>query len=128
MEEQQEINDTVEPPKPRGRPKKPPPPPPPPKEKKPTVYAGREKEYLKNYYQEKMLEPSPCKYCEMILSTQAALRRHWKNNKSCRILQLQLELSKTNHCIEQRTRQGQCSDKGSQSSSNSTPTSNLEVS
>ena len=47
MEEQQEINDTVEPPKPRGRPKKPPAPPPPPKEKKPTIYAGREKEYLK---------------------------------------------------------------------------------
>ena len=123
MAEQQEINDTAEPPKPRGRPKKPPAPPPPPKERKPTIYAGREKEYLKNYYQEKMLEPSPCKYCEMILSTQAALRRHLKVNKSCRILQLQLELSKTIASSNGLERP-----QGSQSSSRSTPTSNREVS
>ena len=127
MAEQQEINDTAEPPKPRGRPKKPPAPPPPPKERKPTIYAGREKEYLKNYYQEKMLEPSPCKYCEMILSTQAALRRHLKINKSCRILQLQLELSKT-IASSNGLCEGHAPRQGSQSSSRSTPTSSREVS
>ena len=71
-----------------------------------------------------MLEPSPCKYCEMIPSTQAALRRHWKNNKNCRILQLQLELSKA---IASST--GLCEGpQDVQSSSRSTPTSNREVS
>ena len=70
-----------------------------------------------------MLEPSPCKYCEMILSTQAALRRHLKINKSCRILQLQLELSKTI-----ASSNGLDGPQDVQSSSRSTPTSNREVS
>ena len=70
-----------------------------------------------------MLEPSPCKYCEMIPSTQAALRRHLKVNKSCRILQLQQELRKTI-----ASSNGLESPQGSQSSSRSTPTSNREVS
>ena len=59
MAEQQEINDTAEPPKPRGRPKKPPAPPPPPKERKPTIYAGREKEYLKNIIRKKCWSLAP---------------------------------------------------------------------
>ena len=71
-----------------------------------------------------MLEPSPCKYCEMILSTQAALRRHLKINKSCRILQLQLELSKTIASSNGLNEGPQ----DAQSSSRSTPTSNREVS
>lgn len=59
------------------------------------------RDYMKDYYKEKLNKPGVCPHCAKEFKTRTSINRHVKNSKNCLRFRVQKELFLQNHKVEE---------------------------
>jgi hypothetical protein len=62
------------------------------------------REYMKDYYKEKLNKPGVCPHCAKEFKTRTSINRHVKNSKNCLRFRVQKELFLQNHKVEEEAK------------------------
>jgi len=60
--------------------------------KKDKIWAGRQKEYFKEYYLNKVVKPSACEFCSTAFNSDKAHKNHLNKSLRCEMIRMEQEI------------------------------------